>query len=56
MAGEVEVIKAGTRNVGRRRNPVGTGLSLDRKRVVAYVRVSTDVAEQLQNFRSQKEY
>ena len=56
MAGEVEVIKAAGENGSRRRNLIGNGLSLDRKRVAAYVRVSTDGEEQLQSFQSQKEY
>ena len=56
MAGEVEVIKAVEGNGTRRRNMIGNGLSIDRKRVAAYVRVSTDGEEQLQSFQSQKEY
>lgn len=56
MAGEVEVIKAVEGNETRRRNMIGNGLSIDRKRVAAYVRVSTDGEEQLQSFQSQKEY
>lgn len=56
MAGEVEVIKAVDGNGTRRRNMIGNGLSVDRKRVAAYVRVSTDGEEQLQSFQSQKEY
>lgn len=56
MAGEVEVIKAVEGNATRRRNMIGNGLSIDRKRVAAYVRVSTDGEEQLQSFQSQKEY
>lgn len=56
MAGEVEVIKAVDGNGTRRRNMIGNGLSVDRKRVAAYVRVSTDGEEQLQRFQSQKEY
>jgi len=54
---EVVVIKASDVTVNRRRETVGTGLTLlDRTRVAAYVRVSTDGAEQLQSFQSQKEY
>lgn len=56
MAGEVEVIKASEGTVNRRRNLVGNGFSIERKRVAAYVRVSTDGEEQLQSFQSQKEY
>ena len=56
MAGEVEVIKAVEGNGTRRRNMIGNGLSIDRKRVAAYVRVSTDGEGQLQSFQSQKEY
>ena len=56
MAGEVELIKAVEGNGTRRRNMIGNGLSIDRKRVAAYVRVSTDGEEQLQSFQSQKEY
>ena len=56
MAGEVEVIKVVEGNGTRRRNMIGNGLSIDRKRVAAYVRVSTDGEEQLQSFQSQKEY
>ena len=56
MAGEVEVIKAVEGNGTRRRNMIGSGLSIERKRVAAYVRVSTDGEEQLQSFQSQKTY
>ncbi|MCI8339983.1 MAG: recombinase family protein, partial [Lachnospiraceae bacterium] len=35
---------------------IGNGFSIERKRVDAYVRVSTDGEEQLQSFQSQKEY
>ncbi len=56
MAGEVEVIKAVEGNGIRRRNMVGNGLSIERKKVAAYVRVSTDGEEQLQSFQSQKTY
>lgn len=54
MAGEVEVIKAVEGNGTRRRNMIGNGLSIDRKRVAANVRVSMDGEEQLQSFQSQK--
>lgn len=54
---EVEVIKASDGIVNRRRNSiVGAGRTFERKRVAAYVRVSTDDEEQLQSFKSQKEY
>lgn len=56
MAGEVQIIKAARDNATRRRNVVGNGFSLERKRVAAYVRVSTDGEEQLQSFQSQKTY
>ncbi|MCM1237553.1 MAG: recombinase family protein [Ruminococcus flavefaciens] len=56
MAGEVEVIKAVEGNASRRRSMIGNGLSINRKWVAAYVRVSTDGEEQLQSFQSQKEY
>ena len=45
MAGEVEVIKAVEGNGIRRRNMVGNGISFERKRVAAYVRMSTDGEE-----------
>lgn len=53
---EVEVIKASEGTVNRRRNIVGSRITLERKRVAAYVRVSTDGEEQLQSFQSQKTY
>jgi len=53
---EVEVIKAHEGTVNRRRDTIGNGLTLERQRVAAYVRVSTDGAEQLQSFQSQMEY
>ena len=53
---EVEVIKASEGIVNRRRNYESTGLRLERKRVAAYVRVSTDGEEQLNSFQSQKQY
>lgn len=56
MAGEVEVIRAAGENGTRRRNMIGNGFSIERKRVAAYVRVSTDDEEQLQSFQSQKTY
>ncbi|RDY30258.1 recombinase family protein [Lachnotalea glycerini] len=52
---EVEVIRAAEGTVKRRKQE-GSGLSLERKRVAAYVRVSTDGEEQLNSFQSQKEY
>lgn len=53
---EVQVIKATEGPIVRDRRLVGTPLTLQRKRVAAYVRVSTDGEEQLQSFRSQKQY
>lgn len=53
---EVEVIKANDGPIVRDRRLEGKGLKLERKRVAAYVRVSTDAEEQLQSFQSQKEY
>ncbi len=53
---EVEVIKASEGTVCRRRDTIGKGLILERQRVAAYVRVSTDGEEQLQSFQSQMEY
>ena len=42
---EVEVIKASEGTVNRRRDTIGKGLTLERQRVAAYVRVSTDGEE-----------
>lgn len=53
---QVEVIRASEGTVNRRRNYEGAGLKLVRKRVAAYVRVSTDDEEQLNSFQSQKQY
>ena len=53
---EVKVIKASEGSVIRDKRLIGKGVSIDRKRVAAYVRVSTDGEEQLQSFQSQKEY
>lgn len=53
---EVQVIKATEGPIVRGRRLVGTPLTLQRKRVAAYVRVSTDGEEQLQSFQSQKQY
>lgn len=53
---EVEVIKASEGTINRRRDTIGKGLTLERQRVAAYVRVSTDGEEQLQSFQSQMEY
>lgn len=53
---EVKVIKASDEPVIRDRRITGKPLKLERKRVAAYVRVSTDGEEQLQSFKSQKEY
>lgn len=53
---EVQVIKATEGPIVRDRRLVGTPLTIQRKRVAAYVRVSTDGEEQLQSFQSQKQY
>lgn len=53
---EVEIIKAAEGQVARRRNYDGEGVVITRKRVAAYVRVSTDGEEQLESFQSQKRY
>ena len=54
--GQVEVIKKVEGPVIRDRRLVGKPLTITRKRVAAYVRVSTNAEEQLQSFKSQKEY
>lgn len=48
----LEATKTGTNNVGRR----STGIQVDRIRVAAYCRVSTDGDEQIGSFASQKSY
>lgn len=48
----LEATKTGTNNVGRR----STGIQVERIRVAAYCRVSTDGDEQLGSFASQKAY
>ena len=53
---DVKVIKASEGPVILDRSLIGQCVQLVRKRVVAYVRVSTDREEQLQSFQSQKEY
>lgn len=53
---QVEVIKKAEGPVIRDRRLVGKPLTITRKRVAAYVRVSTNGEEQLQSFNSQKEY
>lgn len=53
---QVEVIKAETGRVVRSRNIVGEGVKIDRIRVAAYARVSTDQEEQLGSFKSQIQY
>lgn len=53
---QVEVIKKVEDPVIRDRRLVVKPLSITRKRVAAYVRVSTNAEEQLQSFKSQKEY
>ena len=55
MAEIVEVIQARAGG-NRQRNAAGQGYKIERKRVAAYVRVSTDGEEQLHSFHSQKEY
>lgn len=52
---EVEVIKAVDGPILRKRDYEGNPLVITRKRVAAYVRVSTD-DEQLESFQSQKKY
>ena len=52
----VEVIKAKEGPIIRDKRLVGEALTIMRKRVAAYVRVSTDAEEQLQSFQSQKKY
>ena len=52
----VEVIKAKENGTRRQRHMLGNSYEVGRKRVAAYVRVSTDGEEQLQSFKSQKEY
>ena len=53
---DVEIIKASDNPIIRRRTYEGEGVRLDRLRVAAYVRVSTDDEEQLASFESQREY
>ncbi len=53
---QVEVIKKVEGPVIRDRRLVWKPLTITRKRVAAYVRVSTNEEEQLQSFKSQKEY
>ena len=53
---EVEVIQASDGPIVRDVRLVGKPVEITRKRVAAYVRVSTDGEEQLQSFRSQKQY
>lgn len=53
---DVKVIKASDEPVIRDRKFEGNALEFNRKRVVAYVRVSTDDEEQLNSFTSQKQY
>ena len=53
---QVEVIKKAEGPVIRDRRLVGKPLTITRKRVAAYVRVSTNGEEQMQSFNSQKEY
>lgn len=53
---QVEVIKKGDGPVIRDRRKMGKPLTITRKRVAAYVRVSTNGEEQIQSFNSQKQY
>lgn len=53
---KVQVIKANNGPVTRDRRLEGQSLNITRKRVAAYVRVSTDGKEQIQSFNSQKDY
>ena len=53
---EVKVIKASEEPIIRDKRFIGKSLKLERKRVAAYVRVSTDGVEQLNSFESQKQY
>lgn len=53
---QVEVIKAETDRVVRSRSYVGEGVKVERIRVAAYARVSTDQEEQLGSFQSQIKY
>jgi DNA invertase Pin-like site-specific DNA recombinase len=53
---EVQVIQASDGPIVRDVRMVGKPVQLTRKRVAAYVRVSTDGEEQLQSFQSQKQY
>lgn len=53
---EVEVIRAVDGPIARRRDTYGKGVKLERIRVAAYVRVSTDGEEQLASFESQLKY
>ena len=52
----VDVIKKSDGPVIRNRRFKDNPLTITRKRVAAYVRVSTNAEEQLQSFKSQKEY
>lgn len=53
---QVEVIKKVDGPVIRDRRKMGKPLTITRKRVAAYVRVSTNGEEQIQSFNSQKQY
>ena len=53
---DVKVIKASDEPVIRDRKFEGNAFEFNRKRVAAYVRVSTDDEEQLNSFTSQKQY
>ena len=53
---KVTVIKASDGPIIRDRRLAGTAVEIKRKRVAAYVRVSTNGEEQIQSFNSQKQY
>lgn len=53
---QVEVIKKVEGPIVRDSRLIGKPLTIERKRVAAYVRVSTNGEEQIQSFNSQKQY
>lgn len=53
---QVEVIKKVESSIVRDSRLIGKPLAIERKRVAAYVRVSTNGEEQIQSFNSQKQY
>lgn len=54
--GEVEILPAKKNLSSNRRRGANRGISINRLRVAAYCRVSTDDEEQLGSFKSQKLY